>query len=63
MSDVEAFVVKDTWRKVFSLKEIEVATNGFARENVIGNGDYGTVYFGILLDSTRVAVKKLLINR
>ncbi|PON96979.1 Tyrosine-protein kinase [Trema orientale] len=62
VSDVESFVVKDAWRKMFSLKEIEVATNGFARENVIGNGDYGTVYCGILLDSTRVAVKKLLIN-
>lgn len=62
-SDVESLVVKDAWRKMFSLNEIEVATNGFSRENVIGNGDFGTVYRGILLDSTRVAVKKLLINR
>lgn len=56
-------VIKDSWRKMFSLMEIEVATNGLALDNVIGNGDYGTVYYGVLFDGTRVAVKKLLINR
>lgn len=47
----------------FSLTEIEMVTNGFAYENVIGNGDYGVVYHGILLNNTRVAVKKLFANR
>ncbi|KAJ4834233.1 hypothetical protein Tsubulata_018376 [Turnera subulata] len=42
-----------------ALKEIEVVTNGFSDENVIGNGDHGIVYRGILLDTTRVAVKRL----
>ncbi|XP_010105744.2 probable serine/threonine-protein kinase At1g01540 [Morus notabilis] len=67
-SDVESAgvpfspVIKDAWRKMFSLLEIEVATNGLAKENVIGTGGYGTVYRGVLFDGTRVAVKKLLIN-
>ncbi|GAV85947.1 Pkinase_Tyr domain-containing protein [Cephalotus follicularis] len=37
-------------------------TNGFADESVIGNGDYGVVYRGVLLDNTLVAVKRLLSN-
>lgn len=57
-------VVRDVWRgSRFSLMEIEVATNGFAKENLLGNEDYGSVYRGILLDSTRVAVKRLETNR
>lgn len=57
-------VVREVWRgSRFSLKEIEVATNGFAKENLIGNGDYGRVYHGILFDTTRVAVKRILNNR
>ncbi|XP_062074975.1 probable serine/threonine-protein kinase At1g01540 [Humulus lupulus] len=63
-SDVESLVARprDAGKKMFSMNEIDVATNGFARENVIGNGDYGTVYCGVLFDNTRVAVKKLLTN-
>ncbi|XP_059459401.1 probable serine/threonine-protein kinase At1g01540 [Corylus avellana] len=54
-------VAKDVWRgSKFSLKEIEMATNSLAKENLIGSGDYGVVYRGILLDNTRVAVKKLV---
>ncbi|KAL3524317.1 hypothetical protein ACH5RR_017151 [Cinchona calisaya] len=48
--------------KEYSLNEIEAATNGFADENVIGSGDYGVVYRGLLFDNTRVAVKKLFAN-
>lgn len=47
----------------YNLREIETATNGFADENVIGSGDYGVVYRGLLYDHTRVAVKKLICNR
>jgi hypothetical protein len=57
-------VAKDVWRgSKFSLKEIEMATNRLAKENVIGSGDYGVVYRGILLNNTRVAVKKLVSGR
>ncbi|KAG8652950.1 probable serine/threonine-protein kinase At1g01540 isoform X2 [Manihot esculenta] len=45
---------------MFALRDIDVMTNGFADQNVIGNGDNGVVYRGILLDATRVAVKRLL---
>ncbi|KAF3432934.1 hypothetical protein FNV43_RR24036 [Rhamnella rubrinervis] len=55
--------VRDVWRgSRFSLMEIEVATNGFAKENLIDNEENGSVYRGILLDSTRVAVKRLESN-
>ncbi|CAL0303361.1 unnamed protein product [Lupinus luteus] len=43
----------------FSLKEIEDATNGLAIENVVGSGDHGIVYLGLLPDNRRVAVKRL----
>lgn len=45
----------------FTVEEIEEATNGFGDENLIGSGDHGIVYRGILCDTTRVAVKKLLV--
>ncbi|KAM7504800.1 hypothetical protein LguiB_003704 [Lonicera macranthoides] len=48
--------------KEYELREIEEATNGLAYENVIGCGDYGVVYYGVLLDHTPVAVKKLVGN-
>ncbi|KAG6706864.1 hypothetical protein I3842_06G003000 [Carya illinoinensis] len=52
---------KEVWRgSKFSLRDIEMATNGLAKANVIGSGDYGAVYRGILLDKTPVAVKKLV---
>ncbi|KAG5558664.1 hypothetical protein RHGRI_008574 [Rhododendron griersonianum] len=49
--------------KWYTAREIEVATNGFADENVIGSGDFGIVYRGVLFDGMRVAVKKLLYDR
>ncbi|KAL2527352.1 putative serine/threonine-protein kinase [Abeliophyllum distichum] len=44
----------------YTLGEIFAATNGLADENVIGRGDYGVVFHGVLFDNTRVALKKLL---
>lgn len=51
------------WGHWYTLRELEVATNGFTDENVIGEGGYGIVYHGILEDKTNVAVKNLLNNR
>ncbi|KAJ1381236.1 Serine-threonine/tyrosine-protein kinase, catalytic domain [Sesbania bispinosa] len=45
------------------IRELEDATNGFAPENVIGEGGYGIVYHGILEDNTNIAIKNLLNNR
>ncbi|KAL2334776.1 hypothetical protein Fmac_015989 [Flemingia macrophylla] len=44
----------------FSLREIEYATNGLAKENVIGSGDNGIVYLGLLPNDRYVAVKRLV---
>eukprot|EP00258_Populus_trichocarpa_P028708 XP_024444727.1 probable serine/threonine-protein kinase At1g01540 [Populus trichocarpa] len=56
-------VVPDAWRgNRIALKEIEVVTDGFADMNMIGSGDYSVAYRGVLLDTTRVAVKRLLSN-
>nr|GEY58540.1 probable receptor-like serine/threonine-protein kinase At4g34500 [Tanacetum cinerariifolium] len=51
------------WGRWFSLSEIELATACFAKENVIGEGGYGVVYRGGLLDGSTVAVKNLIDNR
>ncbi|OVA13957.1 Protein kinase domain [Macleaya cordata] len=51
------------WGHWYTLRELELATNGLADENVIGEGGYGIVYRGVLPDNTLVAVKNLLNNR
>ncbi|OWM70863.1 probable serine/threonine-protein kinase At1g01540 [Punica granatum] len=51
------------WGHWYTLRELEVATNGFVEESVIGEGGYGIVYRGVLDDNTVVAVKNLLNNR
>ncbi|XP_043722175.1 probable serine/threonine-protein kinase PBL7 [Telopea speciosissima] len=45
--------------QVFTYKELELATDGFAEANVIGSGACGVVYRGTLSDGTVAAVKKL----
>ncbi|KAJ6419868.1 hypothetical protein OIU84_029898 [Salix udensis] len=64
---VAAMVVPDVshlgWGHWYTLRELEVATNSFAHENVIGEGGYGIVYHGVLEDNTEIAVKNLLNNR
>nr|KYP66833.1 putative serine/threonine-protein kinase At1g01540 family [Cajanus cajan] len=51
------------WGHWYTLRELEDSTNGFAPDNVIGEGGYGIVYHGILNDNTHVAIKNLLNNR
>jgi hypothetical protein len=51
------------WGRWYSLKELEIATRGFAEENVIGEGGYGVVYRGVFQGGSVVAVKNLLNNK
>ena len=46
----------------FTLRDLEHATNGFSNEFIIGEGGYGVVYQGHLVNGTDVAIKKLFNN-
>ncbi|XP_071741606.1 BRASSINOSTEROID INSENSITIVE 1-associated receptor kinase 1-like [Rutidosis leptorrhynchoides] len=45
--------------KRFSLRELQVATDNFSRNNILGQGGFGRVYRGRLADGRLVAVKRL----
>ncbi|KAJ7962844.1 Pti1-like kinase [Quillaja saponaria] len=47
-----------SWR-VFSLKELHAATNNFNYDNKLGEGGFGSVYWGQLWDGSQIAVKRL----
>ncbi|KAL2936335.1 hypothetical protein RDABS01_028443 [Bienertia sinuspersici] len=51
-------VNKVPWR-VFSLKELHAATNNFNYDNKLGEGGFGSVYWGQLWDGSQIAVKRL----
>ncbi|XP_074353679.1 putative receptor-like protein kinase At1g11050 [Apium graveolens] len=57
---VKAKVLPNTGAKWFQVDELEQATKGFSKKNLIGQGGFGVVYKGTLLDGTIVAVKQLL---
>ncbi|XP_015075667.1 LEAF RUST 10 DISEASE-RESISTANCE LOCUS RECEPTOR-LIKE PROTEIN KINASE-like 1.1 isoform X1 [Solanum pennellii] len=44
---------------VFSYSELEEATDDFSSSRVLGDGGYGTVYYGKLKDEREIAVKRL----
>uniref|UniRef100_A0A7N0TF87 non-specific serine/threonine protein kinase n=1 Tax=Kalanchoe fedtschenkoi TaxID=63787 RepID=A0A7N0TF87_KALFE len=50
------------WGHWFTLRDLELATNRFSKDNVLGEGGYGVVYRGELINGNPVAVKKLLNN-
>lgn len=50
------------WGHWFTLRDLEVATDRFSKQNVIGEGGYGIVYQGQLVNGTPVAIKRLLNN-
>ncbi|KAJ4908173.1 Protein kinase superfamily protein [Raphanus sativus] len=54
----DLFCFKPSWRN-YSLQNLLTATNGFSRENVIGEGGYAEVYKGQMADGQIVAIKKL----
>ncbi|XP_026386982.1 LEAF RUST 10 DISEASE-RESISTANCE LOCUS RECEPTOR-LIKE PROTEIN KINASE-like 1.2 isoform X3 [Papaver somniferum] len=47
---------------IFTYKELEEATNNFDSSKELGDGGFGTVYYGKLKDGRAVAVKRLYEN-
>ncbi|XP_052200847.1 somatic embryogenesis receptor kinase 1-like isoform X1 [Diospyros lotus] len=45
--------------KRFSLRELQMATDGFSNKNILGRGGFDNVYKGHLADGSLVAVKRL----
>ncbi|KAJ4705045.1 Kinase family protein [Melia azedarach] len=43
--------------RIFQLKQVKKATNGFSKDRILGSGGFGEVYKGELEDGTVVAVK------
>ncbi|XP_057787756.1 PTI1-like tyrosine-protein kinase At3g15890 [Salvia miltiorrhiza] len=46
------------WR-IFTYKELHAATNGFSEDYKLGEGGFGSVYWGRTSDGLQIAVKKL----
>lgn len=49
-------------RSWFTYEELNQATNGFSEQNLLGEGGFGCVYKGLLVDGREVAVKQLKIG-
>lgn len=45
--------------KRFTFRELQVATGNFSSKNILGQGGFGVVYKGCLINKTLVAVKRL----
>lgn len=50
------------WGHWFTLRDLETATNKFSKDNILGEGGYGVVYRGHLINGSPVAIKKLFNN-
>ncbi|KAL9232207.1 hypothetical protein vseg_007343 [Gypsophila vaccaria] len=44
---------------LFTYRQLKAATNNFSDDSIIGEGGFGSVYLGVLLDGTHIAVKHL----
>ncbi|KAL5066088.1 hypothetical protein RYX36_027825 [Vicia faba] len=51
-------VANNSWR-IFTYKELHTATNGFSDNYKLGEGGFGSVYWGRTNDGLQIAVKKL----
>lgn len=51
---------KDMSGKIFSLAELEKATENFSSKRLLGVGGFGCVYLGTMEDGSEVAVKRLI---
>ncbi|KAG5001304.1 hypothetical protein JHK87_022376 [Glycine soja] len=49
-------------RSWFTYEELIQATNGFSAQNLLGEGGFGCVYKGLLIDGREVAVKQLKVG-
>lgn len=47
---------ESTWR-IFALKELQLATNNFNYDNKLGEGGFGSVYWGQLRDGSQVRLR------
>ncbi|KAL7211287.1 hypothetical protein ACSBR2_014212 [Camellia fascicularis] len=59
LSDEEDLEVHLGQLKRFSLRELQIATDTFSNERILGRGGFGKVYKGCLADGSLVAVKRL----
>ncbi|KAH7860562.1 hypothetical protein Vadar_014894 [Vaccinium darrowii] len=50
--------ISHTWR-IFTYKELSSATKGFSEDNKLGEGGFGSVYWGKTSDGLQIAVKRL----
>eukprot|EP01018_Ginkgo_biloba_P036203 Gb_02277 [translate_table: standard] len=60
--DISNSVIGQHEKMVFSLKTLKAATDNFHRDKKLGEGGFGPVYKGRLLDGNDIAVKKLSVR-